>query len=137
MIQQLRDAFPWDSAPRYLLFDRDSKLGARVVAAVRSFGTKPVRTAFRCPWQNGVAERWVGSVRRELLDHVVVLGQGHLHRLLRDYVGYYQRDRGHLTLSKDAPEPRAVQARPSAGAQVVALPRVGGLHHRYEWRDLA
>ena len=137
IIQQMRNAFPWDSAPRYLIFDRDSKFSARLVAAVRSFGTKPVRTSYRSPWQNGVAERWVGSVRRELLDHVVVLGQGHLHRLLRDYVAYYHVDRCHLTLGKDAPETRPVQARPSEGAQVVALPRVGGLHHRYEWRQAA
>ncbi|MBM4321264.1 MAG: integrase [Deltaproteobacteria bacterium] len=86
---------------------------------------------------NPIAERWVGSVRRELLDHVVVLGERHLHGLMREYVAYYRRDRCHLSLGKDAPEPRPVSARPSPGACVVALPRIGGLHHRYEWRDAA
>jgi len=86
---------------------------------------------------NPIAERWIGSVRRELLDHVVVLGERHLRRLMSDYVSYYLRDRCHLSLGKDAPEMRPVLARPTEGARVVALPRVGGLHHRYEWRDAA
>ena len=86
MIQQLREAFPGDTVLRHLIFDRDSIFSASVVSTVKSFGTQPTRTAFRSPWQNGVAERWVGSVRRELLDHVVVLGEHHLRRLLREYV---------------------------------------------------
>jgi transposase InsO family protein len=82
VIQQLREAFPFDAAPRHLIFDRDSIFSTSVVSTVRSFGIKPSRTAWRSPWQNGIAERWIGSVRRELLDHIVVLGERHLRRLL-------------------------------------------------------
>jgi putative transposase len=96
-----------------------------------------VRTAYQSPWQNGVAERWIGSCRRELLDHVIVFGEKHLLRLLREFVAYYHDDRTHLALGKDPPEPRAVCARPSPTAQVTALPRIGGLHHRYEWAEAA
>ena len=137
VIQQLREAFPFDTAPRHLIFDRDSIFGSAVVKFVKALGTKPCRTAFRSPWQNGVAERWIGSVRRELLDHVVVLGERHAVRLIRQYIAWYHPDRTHLGLGKDRPEGRAVTPRPSGTARVVALPRVGGLHHRYEWRDAA
>jgi putative transposase len=93
----------------------------------------------RTPWQNGVAERWIGSVRRELLDHVVVVNDRHLCRLLRDYVAYHHHDRTHLgrRLAKATPANRLPQTRPSGDAEVVALPRLGGLHHRYEWRTNA
>jgi len=95
-------------------------------------------TAWKSPWQNGVAERWIGSVRRELLDRVVVLSERHLRRLLRDYVAYYQDDRTHLGLGKATPGGRAVERRPDdRDTNVVALPRVGGLHHRYAWRAAA
>ena len=104
---------------------------------MKAMGTKPTRTAYRCPWQNPVAERWIGSCRRELLDHVVILGERHLLRLLRSYLEYYHEDRSHLGLGKDAPDRRPVTRRPSPTAKVVALPRVGGLHHRYEWREAA
>jgi len=135
--QQLREAFPFGSAPRYLVFDRDGSFSASVVAAVKSFGIKPARPAYRCPWQNGVAERWVGSVRRELLDHVVVLSGGHLGRLLREYVAYYHDDRTHLGLGKATPAGRPTTSRPEADATVLAARRVGGLHHRYEWNAAA
>jgi transposase InsO family protein len=102
---------------------------------LRSWGVKLVRTGWRSPWQNGVAERWVLSARRELLDHVVVFNEAHLRRLLAEYVSYYNIDRCHLALHKDAPEPRDVRPRPTASAKVVALSRVGGIHHRYEWSD--
>ena len=98
-------------------------------------GIKPKRTAYRSPWQNGVAERLVGSIRRELLDHVVVANENHLRRLLRDYQNYYSNDRCHLALRKDAPVPRPIEQRSSSGAKVIALPRVGGIHHRYVWRE--
>ena len=100
-------------------------------------GTKAVKTAYRSPWQHGVAERWILSCRSEMLDHVSVLNEQHLRRLLGEYVSYYHEDRTHLTLDKDAPTQREVESRPSPDAKVVALPRVGGLHHRYEWRDAA
>ncbi len=135
VIQQLREAFPFDTAPRYLILDRDGKYGRVVPKKLESWGVKIVRTAWRSPWQNGVAERWVSSVRAELLDHVVIFNEAQLHRLLDHYVTYYNRDRCHLTLEKDAPEPRKVQPRPTASAKVVALPRVGGIHHRYQWSD--
>jgi len=137
VIRQLLEAFPFKTAPRYFLLDRDSTFAPAVLSTIRKMGTKPVRTAFRSPWQNGVAERWVLSVRRELLDHVVVFSEVHLRRLLRDYVSYYAEDRTHLGLGKDTPAGRSVTPKPSTVARVVALPRGRGLHHRYEWRAAA
>jgi putative transposase len=137
VVQQIREAFPFDTAPRYLIFDRDSTFSAEVAGAVRAIGTKPTRKAYRAPWQNGTAERWIGCVRAELLDRVIVLDEAHLRRLLREYVRYHHDDRTHLGLAKDTPARRSVERRPSAEAQVVALPRVGGLHHRYAWREAA
>jgi transposase InsO family protein len=118
--------------PRYLIFDRDSIFSEEVVSTMKSFGMKPARTAYRSPWQNGVAERWVGSVRRELLDHVVVMNERHLRRLLTEYIHYYHNDRTHLGLAKQTPSGRARAAPQSACAAVVAHARLGGLHHRYE-----
>jgi putative transposase len=138
VVQQIREAFPFDTAPRHFIFDRDSTFSAEVVATVKAIGAKPIRTAYRAPWQNGVAERWVQTARRDLLDHVVVLNERHLVRLLREFVeGYYHPDRTHLGQGKETPARRAVEHRPSPGAKVMALPRVGGLHHRYVWREAA
>ncbi len=137
VIQQLRESFPYDTAPSYLVFDRDSIFAGNVVSMVRALGIEPKCIAYRSPWQNGVAERWIGSCRRELLDRVVILHEGHLRRLLREYVDYYSRDRCHLGLKKDAPDLRSAERRPCGQARVVSLPRVGGLHHRYVWRDAA
>ncbi len=137
VIQQLREAFPYDSAPSHFIFDRDSIFAAEVVAAIRAMGIKPARTAYRSPWQNGTAERWVGACRQELLDHVIVLGEAHLRRVLREYVAYHHEDRTHCGLGKETPMHRTVQDKPSAGTNVMAVPRLGGLHHRYEWRDAA
>ena len=137
VIQQLRESFPYDTAPKYLIFDRDSTFSPTVVRFVKAMGTKPARTAYRCPWQNPVAERWIGSCRRELLEHVVVLSDGHLRQLIRSYLSYYHDDRCHLGLAKDVPTLRRVSHRPSPTAKVVAVPRIGGLHHRYEWREAA
>jgi transposase InsO family protein len=137
LIQQLREAFPYDTAPRYLICDRDSIFSAAVIEFIKAMGTKPVRTSFCSPWQNGTAERWIGSCRRELLEHVVVLGERHLVRLVRSYVTYYHEDRCHLGLEKDTPNQRPVARRPSPMARVVAQARVGGLHHRYEWPEAA
>jgi transposase InsO family protein len=137
VIQQLREAFPLESSPRHLIFDRDSIFCPAVVKFVMALRVKPIRTAYRSPWQNGVAERWVGTVRRELLDHVVVLSRHHLIQLVHSYVRYYHEDRCHQGLERDTPDRRPVTPRPSPGAKVVALPRVGGLHHRYVWREAA
>jgi transposase InsO family protein len=136
VIQQLREAFPGASTPRYLLLDRDSIFSPEVVAAIRTFGIDPVRTAYRSPWQNPVAERWIGTCRRELLDHVIVFGERHVRRLLAEYVAYYNAERVHTRLA-DSPEGRPTETRPSPAARVVGVPRVGGLHHRYVWAEAA
>ncbi|MBI5486016.1 MAG: DDE-type integrase/transposase/recombinase [Deltaproteobacteria bacterium] len=137
VIQNLREAFPFESAPKHLIFDRDSIFSAQVADAVKTMGTKPVRTAFANPWQNGTAERWISSARRDLLDRVVIVDERHLLRLLREYVRYHHDDRTHLGLAKDTPAGRTVEPRPSPTVKVVALPRLGGLHHRCLWREAA
>src|ERR1039458_1821283 len=104
IIQQLREAFPFESTLRFLIFDRDAKHGLEVPVAIRSLKMGPVRTSFESPWQNGVAERWVESCRRDLLDHVIVVNERHLKRLLSEYVRYYHDDRTHLGLSKETPD---------------------------------
>jgi putative transposase len=136
VIQQLREAFPDGSVPDYLIYDNDSIFSNRVTEAIEHFQVRPKRTAYRSPWQNGTAERWVGSARRELLDHVIIFDEQHLRRLLRDYVAYYNAERVHTRL-RDSPTRRQIENRPSADAKVVGLPRVGGLHHRYVWREAA
>jgi hypothetical protein len=133
VVQQLREAFPDSTLYRFVILDRDTKFDATVLNALHSMGLKPRRTSRESPWQNGVAERWVGSCRRELLDHVIPLNERHLRRLIRDYVRYYHLDRTHDGLSKDTPDRRPVENNPGNGARVISLPRVGGLHHRYEW----
>jgi putative transposase len=133
VIQQLREALP-DAPPyRYAIFDHDSKFGGDVMSFLKSTGLKPKRTSIQSPWQNGTAERWIGSCRREMLDHVIAINERHLLRLLREYVGYYHQDRIHDALKKDAPIGRPVQPRPGAGAKVISTERLGGLHHRYDW----
>ena len=127
--RQLREAFPFDSASRFLIFDRDAKYGEDVHAAVRALNMSPVRTSFASPWQNGIAERWVGSCRRELLDHVIPLDERHLKRLLREYISYHHEDRTHLGLGKETPGGRSQS---SASGRVGSRPRLGGLHHRYD-----
>jgi transposase InsO family protein len=94
-------------------------------------GSQPTRTAFRSPWQNGVAERWVGSCRRDLLDHVIILNERHLKRLMSGYLHYYHEDRTHLGLAKDTPSGRPTEIRGAREGQIQSLPRLGGLHHRY------
>jgi len=131
VVQQLREAFPYESSHKYLIFDRDKKLGFEVIAAVKDMGSTPKRTAFRSPWQNGIAERWVGSCRRDLFDHVIVLNERHLKRLLAEYVRYHHEDRTHLGLNKDTPLGRP-QASSRIHCRIVSRPRLGGLHHRYD-----
>jgi transposase InsO family protein len=135
--KQLREAFPFDSAPKCLIFDRDSIFSAEVVNAVKAMWIAPTRTSYSAPWQNGLMERWIGCARQEMLDHVIVKDERHLRRLLGEYVAYHHQDRTHCGLGKQTPMQRAEQPKPSLGAKVVALPRVGGLHHRCEWRDAA
>jgi hypothetical protein len=118
---------PRHSFCRRTTFWRDT--GLETPIAVRSMGLIPVRTSFESPWQNGIAERWVGSCRRDLLDHVIAMNEAHLKRLLSEYVSYFDEDRTHLGLQKETPG-RRVRAAGRGG--VTALPRLGGLHHRYE-----
>ena len=129
IVQQLREAFPFGPGPRFLIFDRDAKYGWEVPTAVRSLKMNPVRTSFESPWQNGVAERWVQSCRRDLLDHLIAMNERHLKRLLSDYVRYYHEDRTHLGLGKGTPNCRT-RSRPSG--RVLFQERLGGLHHRYD-----
>jgi len=118
--QQLREASP-DSTPyRYAILDRDTKFAAEVLNVLRSMGLKPKRTSRESPWQNGVAERWIGSCRRELLDHVIPLDERHLRRLIRDYVRYYHLDRTHDGLGKDTPNRRSIENNPGSGAKLFA-----------------
>ena len=128
--QQLREAFPYDCAPKHLIFDRASNFDGQVIDTVMSFGIQPKRTSFRSPWQNGIAERFVGTCRRELLDHVIVLNEQHLKRLMNDFVRYYHGDRTHLGLAKETPGKRRAEKSTGASSGVVSLSRVGGLHHR-------
>ncbi len=136
VIQQLRESFPDDSTARFLIYDSDAIFSDDVTRSIKSLGITPKRTAYRSPWQNGTAERWVGSCKRELIDHVIVFNEDHLRRLLRDYVRYYNSERVHTVL-RDAPKDRPVEPCPSSGARVIGLPRVGGLHHRYAWQEAA
>ena len=130
--RQLLEAFPWDTAPRYLLRDRDKTYGEKFQEATAWLGIREVLTAAQSPWQNAYVERLIGSIRRECLDHVIVLEESGLRRVLKSYFEYYERTRTHLSLAKDAPIARAIQL-PELG-RVVELPEVGGLHHRYERR---
>jgi transposase InsO family protein len=127
--QQIVDAFPNDSAPSYLLRDRDQVYGEQFRRRVKGLDIEEVLTTPHSPWQNPFVERLIGSVRRECLDHMVVLGERHLRRILTAYFAYYHRARTHLSLEKDAPDMRPIQ-RPEVGT-IVVTPEVGGLHHRY------
>jgi len=127
--QQLVEAFPWETAPRYVLRDRDAVYGGAFSSRVQSLGIREVKTAPRSPWQNPYVERLIGTLRRECLDHVVVLNETHLRRLLNEYLLYYHWARTHLSLDKDAPEPRPVERHDEG--RIVETPLVGGLHHRY------
>jgi putative transposase len=131
IVQQMREAWPYVPAHRFLLFDHDSKFGTDVVSAARDLGSQSIRTAFRSPWQNGVAERWVGSCRRDLLEHVIVLNEQHLKRPMSEYVRYYHEDRTHLGLAKDTPTGRPTAMRSAARSKILSFPRLGGLDHRY------
>lgn len=120
-----------------MILDRDSIFNPDVIAFLKATSLKPKRISVRSPWQNGIAERWVGICRRELMDHVIALNEQHLRRLIREYVAYHQEDRIHDSLDKDTPNTRAVQPKPAAPATVISMPRLGGLHHRYAWREAA
>ena len=132
VIQQLREAFPYDSASGYLIFDRGTQFNGEVIDTVKSFGIQPKRTSYRSPRQNGVAERFVGNCRRDLLDHLILLNERHLKRLMNDYVRYYHDDWTHLALAKGTPTCREAANDLGAGSKFIAMPRLGGLHYRYD-----
>ena len=129
---QILQAFPWDTSPRYLLRDRDSIYDNTFRRQISSMAIKEVLTAPRSPWQNPYVERVIGSIRRECLNHIIAINEASLRATLRSYFSYYHDSRCHLALNKDSPEPREVQS-PDKG-WIVAIPKVGGLHHRYERR---
>ena len=128
--QQLREAFPFDEVPRYLLRDRDAIFGEEFRRQVTDMGIHEVLSAPRAPWQRAYVERVIGSIRRECLDHVIVFHESSLRRILTSYFEYYHRSRTHLSLGKDSPELRAIQ--PPEMGSVVSVPQVSGLHHHYE-----
>ena len=130
--RQITEAFPWDSAPRYLLRDRDPIFGHKFIEQVKAMGIKQVLSAPRAPWQRAYVERLIGSIRRECLDHVIVFNERSLERTLKSFSSYYHLWRTHLSLSKDAPQGRRTQT-PDEG-KVIEIREVGGLHHHYERR---
>jgi putative transposase len=132
--QQMIEAFPWDTVPRFVIRDRDGIYGNDFVRRVSSMGIAEVQIAARSPWQNPYVERVIGSVRRECLNHVIVLNERHLQRILASYFRYYHEARTHLGLGKDCPVPRRVE--PPEHGSVTEEPMVGGLHHRY-YREAA
>jgi putative transposase len=128
--QQIIEAFPEDTAPRYLIRDRDGVYGRHFRNRAEGMGIQEVLTAARSPWQNPFAQRLIGSIRLECLNHVIVLGEQHLRWTLKRYFRYYLDSRTHLSLHKDAPNPRPIQTLETGN--IVQIPDVGGLHHRYE-----
>lgn len=137
VIQQLGEAFPFESTMKYLTFDRDSIFSGQVKEFIKSIGAVPKVISYRAPWPNGVAERWILSVRTELLKHVIILSEEHLRRLLKEYVDYYNHDRCHLSLDRNTPMGRNVHKKPSESSKVISLPKLGGLQHKYVWRKAA
>jgi putative transposase len=136
VIQQLRNAFPDEPAHRFLIFDNDAIFSAAVARSIRALWDPCFSYGVPDSLQNGTAERFVGTVRRELLDHVVVLSEEHLRRLLREYIAYYNAERVHTSIG-DSPAGRSSETKPSDATKIIRLPRVGGLHGRYTWRDAA
>ena len=127
LAQQIVEAFPWDTAPTYLIRDNDGAYGRSFTNRLRAMGIRDRPISPRSPWQNAYVERLIGTLRRECLDHVLIFGERHLRQVLKSYSLYYNKSRTHLGLRKDTPLPRAVQR---SGA-IVTVPILSGLHHRY------
>ena len=125
--RQITEAFPWNEAPRYMIRDRDCIYGAVVTRRLRAMGIRDKPIAPASPWQNGFAERLIGSIRRECSDHIIVFGEAHLRRILKSYARYYNATRTHLALDKDAPLSRIVKR----AGRILCRPILGGLHHEY------
>ena len=134
---QVIEAFPWDTTPKYLLRDRDSIYGGYFRRRVEGMEIAQVVTAYHSPWQNAYVERLKGSIRRECTDHVIIFSENHLRKILRSYFEYYNNDRTHLGIDKETPVERNISERASPSSKLIALPRVGGLHHRYKWSEAA
>jgi len=130
LARQITEAFPWDTAPRYLLRDRDTSYGLGFRDRVRAMNIEEIVTAPSSPWQNPYVERIIGSIRRECLDHVIIFNETHLRRALSSYFQYYHKSRTHLSLNKDCPDSRRVQL--ASAGKIIAFPEVGGLHYRDE-----
>jgi len=137
VIQQLKDSFPFESAPKYLIFDRDSIFSSRVKRFIKNMGTRPKVTGYKCPWQNGVAERYVLSVREDALNRMVIFNEEQLQDLMKQYVKYYNNERCHLSVGRDSPTGREIQNKPFGAARAISIPRIGGLHHVYKWDKAA
>ena len=127
LARQITEAFPWATAPKYLIRDNDGAYGHVFTGRVRAMGIRDRPTSRGSPWQNGIAERLIGTLRRECLDQILIYGEGHLRRILSSYAAYYNRTRTHLALRKDAPLRRAIQRT----GNITAIPILGGLHHEY------
>jgi putative transposase len=130
--QQIVQAFPYEDAPRFLIRDRDGIYGDYFINRIEGMGIEEVPTAPHSPWQNPYCERAVGSIRRDCLDHVIVLNERHLHRILSEYFDYYHNSRCHLSLDRNSPTPRETE--PPCQGEVISIPYLGGLHHRYTRR---
>ncbi len=138
VIQQLRDAFPFDRVPKYLIMYRDKIFPQRVKGFLeRQLGIKPKVTSYKSPRQNGIAERFVLSARTDIINHVIVFSEDHLRWLMKEYIDYYNGDRCHLSLGRDSPLGRNMQERPFESSKVKSTSKIGGLQHRYQWNQTA
>ena len=137
VVLQLKNAFPFESSPKYLIFDRDCIFSARVKQFITNMGTRPKVTGYKCPWQNGVPERYVLSVRNDMLNQMVIFNEEQLRDLLKQYVVYYNNERCHLSVDRDSPTGREIQYKPFGSAKIISFPRIGGLHHIYKWDKAA
>ncbi len=138
VIDQLRDAFPFDQVSKYLVMDRDKIFSSRVKGFLEhQLGVKPKITSYKSPWQNGIAERFILSAREDLTNHTIIFNKDHLRRLMREYIDYYNKDHCHLSLNRDSPLGRTAQKKPSDSTKIIAIPRLGGIQQRYEWKEVA
>jgi transposase InsO family protein len=135
VVQQLREVFDFEHGFKYLIHDRDS-IFSGMKTVLPGFGVQSLRTSFKSPWQNGIAERFVLTAKTELIHNVIVFNQRHLQRLMKEYVDYYNNDRCHLAIGRDSPNGRKIQKKPDKG-KVESIPKLGGLVHRYEWKKAA
>lgn len=135
VIQQLREVFDFEHGFKYLIHDRDS-IFSGMKTVLPGFGVQSLRTSFKSPWQNGIAERFVLTAKTELIYNVIIFNQRHLQRLMKEYVDYYNNDRCHLAIGRDSPNGRKIQKKPDKG-KVESIPKLGGLVHRYEWKKAA